>query len=157
MQNKINKIKHTGVYVLVVDDYLYKTGDIFGEWIFLPMDSPAISKYDDTYVIIKYDLSDITNQTQKNWIQKQIEQNKHNISRLNNILIAYDKLPMKEIPIWEKSNLSLEEAAAYSGIGINKLREITNEDRCKFVLWVGNKRLIKRRLFDQFIEQAYSI
>ena len=78
MQNKINKIKHTGVYVLVVDDYLYKT-----------MDSPAISKYDDTYVIIKYDLSDITNQTQKNWIQKQIEQNKHNISRLNNILIAY--------------------------------------------------------------------
>ena len=64
---------------------------------------------------------------------------------------------MKEIPIWEKSNLSLEEAAAYSGIGINKLREITNEDRCKFVLWVVNKRLIKRRLFDQFIEQAYSI
>ena len=64
---------------------------------------------------------------------------------------------MKEIPIWEKSNLSLEEAAAYSGIGINKLREITNEDRCKFVLWVGNKRLIKRRQFDQFIEQAYSI
>ena len=64
---------------------------------------------------------------------------------------------MKEIPIWEKSNLSLEEAAAYSGIGINKLREITNEDRCKFGLWVGNKRLIKRRLFDQFIEQAYSI
>ena len=64
---------------------------------------------------------------------------------------------MKEIPIWEKSNLSLEEAAAYSGIGINKLREITNEDRCKFVLWVDNKRLIRRRLFDQFIEQAYSI
>ena len=27
--------------------------------------------------------------------------------------------PMKEVPIWEKSNLSLEEAAAYSGIGIN--------------------------------------
>ena len=34
---------------------------------------------------------------------------------------------MKEVPIWEKSNLSLEEAAAYSGIGINKLRELTNE------------------------------
>lgn len=28
---------------------------------------------------------------------------------------------MKEIPIWEKSNLTLEEAAAYSGIGINKI------------------------------------
>ena len=63
---------------------------------------------------------------------------------------------MKDVPIWEKSNLTLEEAAAYSGIGINKLREITNEDKCKFVLWVGNKRLIKRRLFDCFVEQAYS-
>ena len=29
---------------------------------------------------------------------------------------------MKEIPIWEKSDLSLEQAAAYSGIGVNKLR-----------------------------------
>ena len=38
---------------------------------------------------------------------------------------------MKDVPIWEKSNLTLEEAAAYSGIGINKLREITNEDKCK--------------------------
>lgn len=66
---------------------------------------------------------------------------------------------MKEVPIWEKSNLSLEEAAAYSssGIGINKLRELTNEKNCRFVLWVGNKRLIKRRLFDQYIEQEYSI
>ena len=81
----------------------------------------------------------------------------HPLRRLRAYFYKEDKLPMKEIPIWEKSNLSLEEAAAYSGIGINKLREITNEDRCKFVLWVGNKRLIKRRLFDQFIEQAYSI
>ena len=64
---------------------------------------------------------------------------------------------MKEVPIWEKSNLSLEEAAAYSGIGMNKLRDITHENDCKFVLWVGNKRLIKRRLFDQYIEQSYSI
>lgn len=62
-----------------------------------------------------------------------------------------------EVPIWEKSTLTLEEAAAYSGIGINKIREITNDEHCKFVLWIGNKRLIKRRLFDAYIEQAYSI
>lgn len=64
---------------------------------------------------------------------------------------------MKEVPIWQKSTLTLEEAAAYSGIGINKLRDITKDESCKFVLWVGNKRLIKRRLFELFIEQAYSI
>lgn len=64
---------------------------------------------------------------------------------------------MKEVPILEKSNLTLEEAAAYSGIGINKLRDLTSEQNCQFVLWVGSKRLIKRRLFDKFIEQEYSI
>lgn len=61
------------------------------------------------------------------------------------------------VPIWEKSNLTLKEAAAYSGIGVNKLRELSNDERCSFVLWVGSKRLIKRRLLDEFIEQTYSI
>ena len=42
-----------------------------------------------------------------------------------------------EVPVWEKANLTLEEAAAYSGIGINKLRELSDSDDCKFVLWVG--------------------
>ena len=62
-----------------------------------------------------------------------------------------------EVPIWEKSNLTLEEAAAYSGIGINKIRELTNQQNCNFVLFVGSKRLIKRRLFDAYIEKIYSI
>lgn len=61
------------------------------------------------------------------------------------------------VPIWEKSNLTLKEAAAYSGIGVNKLRELSNDEHCSFVLWVGGKRLIKRRLLDEFIEQTYSI
>ena len=64
---------------------------------------------------------------------------------------------VKEIPIWEKANLTLAEAAAYSGIGTGKLREITNDKNCNFVLWVGNKRLIKKHLFDKFIEQVFSI
>lgn len=64
---------------------------------------------------------------------------------------------MKEIPIWEKANLTLEEAAAYSGIGTGKLREIANDKNCNFVLWVGNKRPIKKRLFYKFIEQVFSI
>ena len=35
---------------------------------------------------------------------------------------------MKDVPIWEKSNLTLEEAAAYSGIGINKLRSLSDKE-----------------------------
>lgn len=62
-----------------------------------------------------------------------------------------------EIPLWEKSNLTIEEAAIYSGIGQNKLRELTEDEDCKFVLWIGRKRLIKRKPFDDFILRVYSI
>lgn len=63
----------------------------------------------------------------------------------------------QEVPIWEKSNLTIEEAASYFGIGTNKLRQLTNDDNCNFVLWVGRKRLIKRRLMDEFLEKQFSI
>lgn len=33
---------------------------------------------------------------------------------------------IQTIPLWEKANLTLEEAAAYYGVGINKLRFLTN-------------------------------
>lgn len=63
----------------------------------------------------------------------------------------------REIPIWEKSNLTLEEAAAYSGIGINKLRRMTESEQCSFVLWNGTRRLIKRRKLDEYMDRMYSI
>lgn len=66
-------------------------------------------------------------------------------------------MSMKEVPIWEKSNLTLEEAAAYSGIGINKLRQLTENEDCEFVLWIGTKRLIKRRKLDEYIDKRYSV
>ena len=62
-----------------------------------------------------------------------------------------------KVPIWEKTNLTLEEASAYSGIGVNKLREISTENSCPFVLWFGSKRLIKRRQLDRYLDQAFSI
>ncbi|WP_092251099.1 excisionase [Lacrimispora sphenoides] len=63
----------------------------------------------------------------------------------------------KEIPIWEKTNLTLEEASTYFDIGINKLRELTNDKDCHFVIWCGNKCLIKRKLLDEYLEKTYSI
>ncbi|MCD7905772.1 MAG: helix-turn-helix domain-containing protein [Clostridiales bacterium] len=64
---------------------------------------------------------------------------------------------MEKIPIWEKTNLTVEEYAAYSGIGINRIKEITNQKDCPHVLWVGSKRLIKRKSFDKYIENQFSI
>ena len=66
-------------------------------------------------------------------------------------------MAIEKVPVWEKANLSLEEAAAYFGIGINKLRDMTNAENWPFVLWNGNKRLIKRKQLERFLETAYSI
>ena len=66
-------------------------------------------------------------------------------------------MAIEKVPVWEKANLSLEEAAAYFGIGIKKLRDMTNDENCPFVLWNGNKRLIKRKQLERFLETAYSI
>ena len=58
----------------------------------------------------------------------------------------------QEVPIWEKANLTIDEAAAYFGIGTNKLREITSNPDCEFVIRVGAKRLIKRKKFERYLE-----
>jgi excisionase family DNA binding protein len=65
--------------------------------------------------------------------------------------------PKKQVPIWEKSNLTIEEAAEYSGVGRNKLRQLSDDENCPFVLWVGSKRLIKRRELDEFLDRMFSI
>lgn len=62
-----------------------------------------------------------------------------------------------EVPIWEKSNLTLEEASAYSGVGINKLRKLSDSESCPFVLWIGTKRLLKRKKLDEYLERRYSM
>ena len=51
----------------------------------------------------------------------------------------------------------MEEAMAYTGIGRDKLREMTNREDCPFILWNGSKRLIKRQAFDEYILKVYSI
>lgn len=62
-----------------------------------------------------------------------------------------------EVPIWFKPTLSIEETSRYSGIGMSKLYEQTNPEDCPFVLWIGTRRMIKRRKFDEYIERVYSI
>ena len=54
-----------------------------------------------------------------------------------------------EVPIWEKYCLTLDEADAYFGIGVNKLREMSDEPNCQFVIFNGSKRLIKRRKLEE--------
>lgn len=62
-----------------------------------------------------------------------------------------------DIPIRDKVNLTLAEAAAYFNIGEEKIRELSNSDDCPFVLWVGNKRLIKRKAFETYLDHEFSV
>ncbi len=63
----------------------------------------------------------------------------------------------KEEPIWEKKWLTIEEAAAYSGIGRTKLRELSNKAGCPFAIWMGNKIHIVRERLDRYIEKQFRI
>lgn len=62
-----------------------------------------------------------------------------------------------EVPIWEKSNSTIEEAAEYSNIDQNKISNLLKEPRCPFVLYVGTKKLVKRRGFERFFSESIEI
>ena len=61
------------------------------------------------------------------------------------------------LPIDRKMLLSIREAAEYSSIGINKIDELLKQPNCPFVLYVGTKKLVKRKAFEEFIEGRVAI
>lgn len=64
---------------------------------------------------------------------------------------------MAEVGICEKCLLTLEEAAKYTGLGMQKLRDLSNDDHCDFVLWNGHKRMFKREKLLAFLYDSFSI
>ena len=61
------------------------------------------------------------------------------------------------LPIDRKMLLSIREAAEYSNIGINKIDEMLKQPNCPFVLYVGTKKLVNRKAFEEFIEGRVAI
>ena len=65
---------------------------------------------------------------------------------------------MKEIPVWEKYTLTIREAAEYFHIGEKKMRQLVNENNdADFILMVGNRAMIKRKRFEEYIDLATAI
>ena len=64
---------------------------------------------------------------------------------------------MEKVPIPQKLTLTIREAAEYSNIGINKIDAMLKQPNCSFVLFVGNKKLVKRREFEDFIHTQLTI
>ncbi len=62
-----------------------------------------------------------------------------------------------KIPIHLKTTLTIKEAAAYSNIGMNKIDSLLRSPNCPFVLYIGTKKLVKRKEFEQFISNKLAI
>ena len=64
---------------------------------------------------------------------------------------------MIKVPIPQKMTLTIREAAEYSNIGINKIDQMLRTPNCPFVLYVGTKKLVKRKEFEEFIRNSVVI
>ena len=62
-----------------------------------------------------------------------------------------------EVPLWHRQNISVEEASGYTGLGRDTIYSLTQEDDCDFVLKVGHRTMIKRKNFENYLENLSSI
>lgn len=58
------------------------------------------------------------------------------------------------VPIHLKVTLSIKEAYQLTGIGINSIEDRLREPNCPFVLFVGAKKMIKRKEFEEYISKT---
>ena len=63
----------------------------------------------------------------------------------------------ERVPIHLKMNLTIKEAAEYSNIGINEIDSMLRSPNCPFVLFVGTKKLVKRKEFEDYIREKLVI
>lgn len=63
----------------------------------------------------------------------------------------------ESVPIHLKLTLSIKEASEYSNIGINKIDAMLKQTNCPFVLYVGSKKLVKRKEFEAYISSKLII
>lgn len=61
------------------------------------------------------------------------------------------------IPIWERALITVEEGTALTGIGYLKLRAMSNEPGCEYVVWIGASKMLKRRKLEEYLENSYSV
>lgn len=68
-----------------------------------------------------------------------------------------DRVELSLQDLSHKHLLTLEEASRYTGLGVQKLRDLTNVPNCQMVLWNGSKRMFKRGKLEEYLNAQYSI
>ena len=81
----------------------------------------------------------------------------HVCHRINSTKGDFSMDNILTVPIHLKMTLTAREAAEYSNIGINKIDSMLRSPNCPFVLFVGTKKLVKRREFEQYISRTMAI
>ena len=75
----------------------------------------------------------------------------------HNRLSSTEKEKIDKVPIHLKMVLTIKEAAEYSNIGINKIDSLLRQPNCPFVLYVGTRKLVKRKEFEEYISRKLVI
>ena len=66
-----------------------------------------------------------------------------------------ERLLQETIPVWKRYVLTIAEAADYYHIGEKKLRQVVDDNiRSDFVIMNRNRVLIKRRQFEEFLDNS---
>ena len=71
-------------------------------------------------------------------------------------LLLYKETEVR-VPIHLKITLTIREAAEYSNIGINKIDSMLKQPNCPFVLYVGTRKLVERKEFEEYIRRELII
>lgn len=64
---------------------------------------------------------------------------------------------MCELPLSEKYALTIKEAAGYFNIGIKKMRRLAEEHVDSFAIYSGNRYLIIRTKFEEYLQENSTI
>ena len=64
---------------------------------------------------------------------------------------------MNNIPLNEKYTLTIKEAEAYFNIGVKKMRRLAEEHTSSFSIYSGNRYLIIRTKFEEFLVETSTI
>lgn len=64
---------------------------------------------------------------------------------------------MNNIPLNEKYTLTIKEAAAYFNIGVKKMRRLAEDHTSSFSIYSGNRYLIIRTKFEEFLVETSTI
>ena len=103
------------------------------------------------------------------WVIADLSREKHSINlfrhrnlreveMMNRLSDEWFTSKSEKVPLWHKIALSIDEMYVYTGIGRETIRELTKQPEAKqFTLKIGKRTLIKRKQFEEYLDQMCSI